>query len=331
MNQRWAFASRQHEIVRAFDADGRIEFDGKLHQGFLELRPVRAGISMYRAKGCSDMAYSLHAAEDVPGDQLVLGCLLDGVGTVAADGNSDLIWRGAEQFYAVSLSSRQITYHLQPGRPFQAMALMVTPEAMDWLIDDKDLPAPVVNSLRSGTQPLAAGRPLRREARRLAYDLLNPTYRGRMGQLHREAKVLELLALQLDALGDGTGPERGALSSLDLMRVREARERLLADLRDPPGLSELAASVGLTPKKLNRGFRALFGTTVFDYLAEARLQMARRMLDQGLDVPLKALAWRLGYNQASNFVTAFRRRFGAPPGAWRASGSEIDADSDRWQ
>jgi AraC-like DNA-binding protein len=34
-------------------------------------------------------------------------------------------------------------------------------------------------------------------------------------------------------------------------------------------------------------------------------------------LPLKQLAWELGYNQASNFVTAFRRRFGVPPGYYR--------------
>jgi AraC-like DNA-binding protein len=125
-----------------------------------------------------------------------------------------------------------------------------------------------------------------------------------------------LLALQIDLLAETEESIHG-LSSRDLRRVREARERLVADLRDPPSLAELAASVGLNPKRLNLGFRMLFGTTVFDYLLEARLQMARSMLDQGLDLPLKTLAWQLGYNQASNFISAFRRRFGISPGSYR--------------
>ena len=106
--------------------------------------------------------------------------------------------------------------------------------------------------------------------------------------------------------------------------MRQARDRLLDDLRHPPSLDALAASVNLTPRQLNAGFRALFGTTVFDYLRDARMDAARRMLDEGLDMPLKQLGWAVGYGQVTNFVTAFRRRYGVSPGRYRSSLADSD-------
>jgi AraC-like DNA-binding protein len=117
---------------------------------------------------------------------------------------------------------------------------------------------------------------------------------------------------------------RAELTLRELNRVREARERLLADIQNPPDLAELARSVGMTPKRLNFGFRQLFGDTAFHYLLEVRMKTAKRMLDDGFEQPLKQVAWLVGYSQVSNFVTAFRRRFGVSPGIYRRSESDAE-------
>jgi AraC-like DNA-binding protein len=63
---------------------------------------------------------------------------------------------------------------------------------------------------------------------------------------------------------------------------------------------------------LQRQFRAVFGTTVFDYLRECRLLRARRALEHG-GVTVGQAALAAGYTSAANFATAYRRRFGHVP------------------
>jgi AraC-like DNA-binding protein len=99
-------------------------------------------------------------------------------------------------------------------------------------------------------------------------------------------------------------------------------------MRAPPSLGELAAAAGLTEKRLNAGFRALFGTTVFETLRNERLEHARLVLDSE-EVTLKAIAFRVGYNHVTNFINAFAARYGAPPRQYRDGRAAVKARKRR--
>ena len=311
MKRQWAFSSGSESVIGEFDTSGRIRMDDGPYRGFLDHLPVRAGLSLFRADGQADSPYSMAVLGGAATDNLILGCMLSGTGVLEAVGNPDQIWRDSGQLYALSLSNRPVRYHLEADRPFRSVALMLTPDAVEALAEDHDLPELTRSSRRTG--PLSTMRPMGPLARKAAMDLLQPHYRGPMERLYREGKATELLALQIGLLGQ---PLEKDLTSAELRRVREARELLVADLQNPPDLAGLAAAVGLRTKRLNQGFRQVYGTTVFDHLLDVRMATARDMLDQGLDMPLKQLAWAMGYRQASNFISAFRNRYGISPGAY---------------
>jgi AraC-like DNA-binding protein len=311
MKRQWAFSSGSESAIGEFDTSGRISMKDGPYRGFLDHLPVRAGLSLFRAEGNADGPYSMSALGELATDNLILGCMLSGTGVLEAAGNPDQIWRDSGQLYALSLSNRPVRYHLQADQPFRSVALMLTPDAVEALAEDHDLPEMTRPTRR--TVPISTMRPMGPPARKAAMDLLQPHYRGSMERLYREGKATELLALQIGLLGQ---PLEKDLTSAELRRVREARELLVADLQNPPDLAGLAAAVGLRVKRLNQGFRQVYGTTVFDHLLDMRMTTARDMLDQGLDMPLKQLAWAMGYRQASNFISAFRTRFGISPGAY---------------
>ncbi|MDM0008916.1 helix-turn-helix domain-containing protein [Variovorax sp. J22G73] len=99
--------------------------------------------------------------------------------------------------------------------------------------------------------------------------------------------------------------------------IAQAVERLVrADLAQVPALPELAARVGTHEKRLSRAFREQTGRTVFEFVRDARLAEAQRLLGtSALSVEEVALA--VGFSGAANFSTAFRERFGCTPTAFR--------------
>lgn len=281
----------------------------------------RDGISLFIGGGTSPSGYTIAPSGEMPSRNILLGCLLGGAGSVLAEGNDRLDWRVPGQMYVVSLSDRELSYDIVDNAQYNAVTMMLTPDALELVASEDGVPELLVDVLEGRAEPVSMVRAMSLDARRAAQELMSPVYQGRAAELYQEAKTLELLAHQTDLLSEGLVNRRD-LSTRELIRVREARERLVADLREPPSLSELAGAVGLTPKRLNLGFRQLFGMTAFHYLMEQRLVTARRMLDEGLEMPLKQLAWSMGYNQVSNFITAFRRRFGMSPGVYRRHGED---------
>ena len=97
-----------------------------------------------------------------------------------------------------------------------------------------------------------------------------------------------------------------------------AQRLVMSDLANVPPLPELAERVGTHEKRLSRVFRELTGRTVFEFVREARLSEARRLLaETALSVEDVALA--VGFSSAANFSTAFRERFQETPSGFRST------------
>ena len=134
---------------------------------------------------------------------------------------------------------------------------------------------------------------------------------GRLDELFILSKSTELLAMAVDAF-DSISPFETVKSSGDRERIVAARDRIVERLTDPPTLTEISRFVGLNEFKLKRGFKEMFGRTMFAYLAERRLDLAlRELLDT--DKTAAEIAFGLGYATPQHFGTAFKKRFGVTP------------------
>jgi AraC family transcriptional regulator, transcriptional activator of the genes for pyochelin and ferripyochelin receptors len=148
------------------------------------------------------------------------------------------------------------------------------------------------------------------------HQILNCPYQGVMKQLYLESHMMELLTLQIAQWmeEDNQVLTCAKLQPGDVERIYQAREILLQRLCNPPSLIALARQVGLNDRKLKQGFRQVFGTTVFGYLHNQRMEQARLLLlDNHLSVT--AVAHSVGYTNSCAFSTAFRRKFGINPRA----------------
>jgi AraC-like DNA-binding protein len=147
-------------------------------------------------------------------------------------------------------------------------------------------------------------------------QIVDCQYAGRLLDLFVLSKAIELLTLSIDAALDGRGAAQYPKTSADRDRIVEARDRVNERLTDPPSLAELARLVGLNEFKLKRGFKEMFGTTVFAYLTAERLELAKRAL---LDTEKTAaeIAFELGYATPQHFSAAFKKHFGVTPNSMR--------------
>lgn len=95
-------------------------------------------------------------------------------------------------------------------------------------------------------------------------------------------------------------------------RIHAVAAQLRRELEHPAALPEIARRAGLSETSLKRGFRRVYGTTVFGYLRSVRMERARTLLASGETTVLEAAAV-VGYSNPSNFAAAFRQEFGVNP------------------
>jgi len=114
-----------------------------------------------------------------------------------------------------------------------------------------------------------------------------------------------------------TNTERFDLQRQEVLRLHRARQLLGERLADPPTLDDLAQLVGTNQPRLSRGFRILFGTTVFGFIREARLVRSRELLIE-TRWPIKVIALEVGYRNTGDLSRGIKERFGMTPTELRA-------------
>jgi len=137
---------------------------------------------------------------------------------------------------------------------------------------------------------------------------MNDRYRS---SLMMEAAALELVNRFLVQLFDFS-PTPVGFSREDVRKLHAARDIIEANMVEPPSLLGLSRQVGLNDYKLKKGFKELFGSTVFEHLRQVRLDNAMQMLrSQEHSVTEAAIA--VGYSNVSAFSQQFQRKFGIKP------------------
>jgi DNA-binding response OmpR family regulator len=93
--------------------------------------------------------------------------------------------------------------------------------------------------------------------------------------------------------------------------------RLLeSQLSEALSIDEIASKVGTHRHRLTTAFKTAFGTTVFGWLRERRMQQAADWLKH-TNMDIEGIAQELGFVSPGNFSTAFRHRFGMAPREYR--------------
>lgn len=99
-------------------------------------------------------------------------------------------------------------------------------------------------------------------------------------------------------------------------RIQGVQHRILDHLSDDLSLTALAGHAAMSVRNFTRIFQSETGTTPADFVELARVDAARRMLED-TDTPLQRVAFRCGFASADTMRRAFRKRMGIGPNEYR--------------
>ncbi len=100
-------------------------------------------------------------------------------------------------------------------------------------------------------------------------------------------------------------------------RLARVVEYISANFAEPLALDDLAGEAGVSKFHFTRLFRERTGATPHAFLVQIRMTAARRML-MTTDLSVAEIAARCGFVRPAHFGTAFTRRFGMSPTAFRS-------------
>ena len=65
-------------------------------------------------------------------------------------------------------------------------------------------------------------------------------------------------------------------------------------------------------KKLKEGFKQIYGTTVYGFLFDYKMELARKLLESRAH-NVNEVGLKVGYSTASHFIAAFKKQYGITP------------------
>lgn len=117
-------------------------------------------------------------------------------------------------------------------------------------------------------------------------------------------------------------PLRFQMKSSD--RLSDLAPWMTAHLDEDLSVEILAEKACLSPRQFTRCFKRTFGSAPGEFVANLRLDEARRRLSAS-SVTIEGVADSVGYASADNFRRAFERRFGIPPSTYRGRFRDHDS------
>ncbi len=147
-----------------------------------------------------------------------------------------------------------------------------------------------------------------------ANDISQARLMGNNAHRYMESKIIDCLSGFLMPGCLSSGNEYFSLLVRD--KMHDVKDIILSQYKDIPSLHELAIMVGTNECTLKRAFKHEFGTSVFQFLFDYRMELAAKyLLDTSMSVA--NVGTLLGYDYQSHFCTAFKRKYGMSPMEFR--------------
>ncbi|MDG5490664.1 helix-turn-helix transcriptional regulator [Psychroserpens sp. SPM9] len=144
-------------------------------------------------------------------------------------------------------------------------------------------------------------------------QLINYNLNSSIKTLYFKGKALELLSLYFNRSEDADIEQCPFLvDETNVIKIRKAKDIIISRMAEPPTLQELSDEIGLSLKKLKEGFKQIYGDSVFSFLFDYKMEVARKLLEAG-NHNVNEVGLKVGYSTSSHFISAFKKKYGTTP------------------
>jgi len=144
-------------------------------------------------------------------------------------------------------------------------------------------------------------------------QLVNFNLHPSIKHLYFKGKAYELLSLCFNRPAEMDVEQCPFLADEEnVAKIKRAKQIIITRMAEPPTLQELADEINLPLNRLKEGFKQVYGDSVFSFLFDYKMEVARQLLATGSH-NVNEVGLKVGYSTASHFISAFKKRFGTTP------------------
>ncbi|QAA80908.1 AraC family transcriptional regulator [Aequorivita sp. H23M31] len=132
--------------------------------------------------------------------------------------------------------------------------------------------------------------------------------------LFLESMSLKILINQILQYQDDLElPEnKTVLRTSEMKLIKEAANKIDENILDFSSVHTLSQEVGMNINKLQNGFKAIFNTTVNNYVQNQRLDLANQLL-RNSELSISEIVYRVGLSSKSYFSKIYKNKYGCSP------------------
>jgi AraC-like DNA-binding protein len=172
--------------------------------------------------------------------------------------------------------------------------------------------SPILQSLLQNTQPLLFEQVIYPSLQTIVDEIMTESVGETFELLFLRIKAEELICSLLMELEKRDGKHLCALNIQDIQAIYKVKEQILEHLETPPVLQALAAVAHMSPSKLKRLFKQIFGNSIFSYYQGFRMKEAARLLKEE-KLSVSDAGYGLGFTNLSHFSKVFKEHIGMKP------------------
>jgi AraC-like DNA-binding protein len=99
--------------------------------------------------------------------------------------------------------------------------------------------------------------------------------------------------------------------------VEKAKYLMASNIYNVMNLSNISEQLGISASRFNEIFKTYTAMTPYQYYIHIKIHKAESLLEQ--DIPIKEVAYRLGFEDQYYFSRLFKNKAGISPSAWKKS------------